>query len=118
MSDAPPAESSGPAPALKSDALLTASGLKGIPLALLGVIAELPSRYGPERLAASAGDDRVGLAGWVIDRVLGREAEVDVDAARDAIAHLCGLGLVRLTPERKLEVSPKGRETWLKQRPV
>jgi hypothetical protein len=95
-----------------------ASRLAGIPLALLGVIAELPSRYGPERLAASVGEDRVGLAGWVVDRVLGREAEVDEDAARDAIASLCGLGLVRLTPERRLEASPEGREAWLTRRTV
>jgi hypothetical protein len=89
-----------------------------MPLTLLGVIAELPSRYGPERLAASVGEDRVGLAGWVVDRVLGSEAEVDEDAARDAIASLCGLGLVKLTPERRLEASPVGREAWLTRRPV
>lgn len=82
------------------------------------MIAELPSRYGPERLAASVGEDRVGLAGWVVDRVLGSEAEVDEDAARDAIASLCGLGLVKLTPERRLEASPVGREAWLTRRPV
>jgi hypothetical protein len=34
-----------------------------VSLALPGIIAELPSRYGPEQLAASAGEDRVGLAG-------------------------------------------------------
>lgn len=117
LSDAPAFESSPPVLTPAADASPPAHGLSGIPLALLGVVAELPSRYGPERLAASVGDDRVGLAGWVVDRVLGREAEVDEDAAREAIASLCGLGLVTLTPERKLEASPAGREAWLRCRP-
>ena len=50
--------------------------------------------------------------------MLGSEAEVDEDAAREAIASLCGLGLVKLTPERRLVASPEGREAWLLRRPV
>ena len=118
LSDAPVVERGDSAPTLTANAPPTARGLEGIPLALLGVIAELPSRYGPERLAASAGEDRVGLAGWVIDRVLGADAEVDEDAAREAIASLCSLGLVRLTPERRLEASAEGREAWDRCRPL
>jgi hypothetical protein len=90
----------------------------GLPLALLGVIAELPARYGPERLAASVGEDRVGLAGWIIDRVLGAEAEVDEEAAMEAIADLCVRGVVRLTQARRLEASPAGREIWDGRKPV
>lgn len=86
-------------------------------LALLGIIAELPSRYGPEQLAASVGEDRVGLAGWIIDRVLGREADVDADTARNEIAGLCESGLVVTTPTRGLEVSEEGRSLWLKMKP-
>jgi hypothetical protein len=118
LSDAPKVEGKGSAPTPAADPSTTEHGLSGIPLALLGVIAELPSRYGPERLAASVGEDRVGLAGWVVDRVLGSEAEVDEDSAKEAIASLCGRGLVRLTPERRLEASPEGREAWLRRRPV
>lgn len=122
LSDAPFAEGSPAAPTPKAAVPPavppTVDGLKGVPLALLGVIVELPARYGPERLAASVGEDRVGLAGWVIDRVLGDRAEVDEDAAREAIASLCGLGLVGLTPERRLEASEEGRQTWLAHRPV
>jgi hypothetical protein len=122
LSDAPGVEGGGPRPTLQAETLQaeappSARGLSGIPLALLGVIAELPSRYGPERLVASAGEDRVGLAGWVIDRVLGPEAEVDEDAAREAIAALCASGLVRLTPERRLEATPEGRGAWRVGRP-
>jgi hypothetical protein len=91
---------------------------KGAALALLGVIVEVPSRYGPERLAASVGEDRVGLTGWVVDRVLGDEAEIDEDVAKEAIAHLCASGLARLTADRRLEASAEGRETWLRRKPA
>jgi hypothetical protein len=71
LSDAPAAVSSPSTPTPAVAAPPEATSLAGI---LLGVIAELPLCYGPERLAASVGEDRVGLAGWVVDRVLGREA--------------------------------------------
>jgi hypothetical protein len=86
-------------------------------LALLGIIAELPSRYGPEQLAASVGEDRVGLAGWIIDRLLGPKADVDEETARNEIAGLCESGLVRTTPTRRLEASEEGRGLWLKMKP-
>lgn len=86
-------------------------------LALLGIIAELPSRYGPEQLAASVGEDRVGLAGWIIDRVLGEQADVDEATAKHEIAGLCESGLVVTTPMRRLEASEEGRGLWLKRKP-
>jgi hypothetical protein len=86
-------------------------------LALLGIIAELPSRYGPEQLAASVGEDRVGLAGWIIDRVIGEQADVDEETAMNEIAGLCERGLVGTTPMRRLEASEEGRGLWLKQKP-
>jgi hypothetical protein len=97
--------------------LPTGAEPSGASLALLGVIAELPARYGPERLAASVGEDRVGLAGWIIDRVLGEHAEVDEGSAREVIADLCGSGLVTLTSARRLEASRRGREIWLRRKP-
>lgn len=96
-----------------------ASGaLSDTALALLGIIAELPSRYGPEQLSASVGDDRVGLAGWIIDSVLGEEgAGLDDETARSHIAELCESGLVRITPTRRLEASESGRSVWLERKP-
>jgi hypothetical protein len=105
-------------PASEAEGLFAGVGPDGAALALLGVIVEVPSRYGPERLAASVGGDRVGLAGWVVDRVLGGEAEIDEDAAREAIAYLCASGLVKLTADRRLEASAEGREAWLTRRPA
>ena len=81
-------------------------------LALLGIVAELPSRYYPEQLAASVGGDRVGLAGWIIDRVLGRDADVDESLAKEEIAGLCRLGLLRITPTRRLEATESGQSFW------
>ena len=86
-------------------------------LALLGIITELPARYSPEQLAASVGEDRVGLAGWIIDRILGTEADVDEASAKIQIARLCEGGLVRITPTRRLEANECGRKIWRKQKP-
>src|ERR1043165_1080437 len=87
-------------------------------LALLGIITELPSRYGPNQLAASVGEDRGGLAGGIIDRVLGRGADLDESTAKIEIAGLCQRGLVRITPTRRLEANESGRGLWQKHKPV
>ena len=82
--------------------------------ALLGIISELPSRYSPEQLAASVGDDRVGLAGWIIDRLLGEDADLDESSAKMEIAGLCQRGLIRITPTRRLEAEESGSAVWRK----
>jgi len=87
-------------------------------LALLGIITELPSRYYPEQLAASIGEDRVGLAGWIIDRILGEDADLDEATAKIEIAGLCESGLVSITPTRRLEANETGRAVWQAHRPV
>lgn len=91
--------------------------LSAASLALLGIITELPSRYGPDQLAVSVGDDRVGLAGWIIDRVLGEDADLDESSAKNEIAGLCQRGLVRLTPTRRLEANESGRGVWQTYKP-
>lgn len=88
------------------------AGLSNTSLALLGIITELPSRYGPEHLVASVGEDRVGLAGWIIDRVLGEDADVDESTAKLSIADLCRHGLVKITPTRRLEANESGSTVW------
>src|SRR6185369_9039823 len=37
-------------------------------LSLLGIVTELSGRYSPEQLAVSVGSERIGLAGWIVDR--------------------------------------------------
>lgn len=96
-----------------SNVELSAAGL-----ALLGIITELPSRYYPEQLAASTGEDRVGLAGWIIDRILGEDADLDEATAKLEIAGLCESGLVRITGTRRLEASERGIDTWHIRRPL
>jgi hypothetical protein len=86
--------------------------LSAASLALLGIVSELPSRYGPEQLAASVGEDRVGLAGWIIDRVLGEDSDLDESSAKIEIARLCQRGLVRITGTRRLEADESGRAVW------
>ncbi len=87
------------------------------PTALLGIISELPSRYGPDQLAVSVGSERVGLAGWIVDSLLGRETDFDEDTARLAIADLIERQLIRFTTTRRLEATQKGLEVWLKIKP-
>lgn len=81
-------------------------------LALLGIIAELGGRYSPEHLAVSVGSERVGLAGWIIDRTLGTEADIDETSAKQAIAALCEQQLVRLSLTRRLEATLQGLQHW------
>ncbi|HEV2882328.1 MAG TPA: hypothetical protein VGX24_13690 [Pyrinomonadaceae bacterium] len=86
-------------------------------VALLGVVTELNGRYSPERLAVSAGSERVGLAGWIIDQVLGREADIDEDTAKLVIAELLERGLVNLDASRRLEATDAGARLWIQQKP-
>lgn len=89
-----------------------AKNLSGPAVALLGVLTELAGRYSPERLAASAGSERVGLAGWIIDRTLGAETDVDEDTVKLVVAELCERGLVRLDPARRLAATEAGARLW------
>jgi hypothetical protein len=91
---------------------LSNADLSTASLALLGIIAELPSRYSPGQLSVSVGDDRVGLAGWIIDRLLGQDADLDEASAKLEIAGLCQRGLVSITPTRRLEANESGRGIW------
>lgn len=82
-------------------------------LALLGVIAELPSRYYPEQLAVSVGSEqRVGVAGWIMDRTLGRDTDLDEETAKLEIADLLERHLVKITLMRRLEATAEGESLW------
>ncbi len=85
---------------------------------MLGVVTELAGRYSPDRLAVSAGSERVGLAGWLIDRALGPEADLDENAAKLALAELCERGLVRLNAARRLEATESGARLWQRHKPA
>ncbi|MBI1760057.1 MAG: hypothetical protein HYR56_01345 [Acidobacteria bacterium] len=86
--------------------------LETVSLALLGIIAELGGRYSPEHLAVSVGSERIGLAGWIIDRTLGAEADLDETSAKQAIGALCEQQLVRLSLTRRLEATTHGLQHW------
>ncbi|QQS45594.1 MAG: hypothetical protein IPM66_16875 [Acidobacteriota bacterium] len=87
-------------------------GLAPLAAALLGIVAELDGRYSPEQLTASVGSERIGLAGWLIDRHLGSDADVDDRMARQAIEDLCAGGLVRISDSRRLEATTEGRQAY------
>lgn len=79
---------------------------------LLGIVTELPSRYSPDQLSVSLGAERVGLAGWIVDNRLGRDAELDEETVKISIADLCERGLLRITETRRLEATERGMEIW------
>jgi hypothetical protein len=81
-------------------------------LALLGIITELPSRYHPDQLTVSVGSDRVGLAGWIIDRTLDSDTGLDEETAKAGIADLHDQELIKVTPTRRLEATGKGANLW------
>lgn len=89
------------------------SNLSETAIALLGIITELPTRYSPDALAAStSGSERVGLAGWIIDRRLGKDAEPDEEEVKMTINSLCEEKLVRITDTRRLESTGAGERLW------
>lgn len=82
-------------------------------VALLGIITELPTRYSPDSIAVSVGGERAGLAGWIIDRRLGEDAEPDEESVKLAIARLCDDGLVKISESRRLEATKNGVSLWM-----
>jgi hypothetical protein len=86
-------------------------------LALLGIVTELDGRYSPEQLAASVGSERIGLAGWIVDRVLGLDEDIEENAAKEQIAALCETKLIQISPSRRLEATAEGARTWQQNKP-
>ncbi|HQR35691.1 MAG TPA: hypothetical protein PLK30_23335 [Blastocatellia bacterium] len=93
------------------------SDLSPAGLALLGIIAELSGRYSPEQLAVSVGGERIGLAGWIVDRILGKDEDVDELTAKHEITTLCERGLIEISLSRRLEVAPSGIRLWKLSKP-
>jgi hypothetical protein len=95
-------------PAADLSAKISAAGL-----AILGVIAKLPERYSPDQLAVSTGaDNRVGITGWILDRTLGRESDVDESTVKLLIAQLNEHGLIEVMDGRRLQATAKGEQLW------
>jgi DNA polymerase III epsilon subunit-like protein len=105
-------------PKVTEDEARDTEELSAIASALLGVVVEMSGRYSPERLAASAGSERVGLAGWIIDQRLGSETDIDEETAKLELAELCESGLIRLSMARRLEATEAGMNLWQQIRPT
>lgn len=81
-------------------------------LALLGIVTELSGRYSPEQLAVSVGSERIGMAGWIVDRMLPGEEDIDETTAKQEIAALSDRGLIQISLSRRLEATSDGKEIW------
>lgn len=118
LSDASPRIKAG-ATIEKPQARLSASNeLSPAAMALLGIVTELSGRYSPEQLAVSVGSERIGLAGWIIDSVLGGDEELDEATAKQEIATLSELGLIQISLSRRLESALVGVEIWQLNKPA
>jgi len=100
--------------AIESRETVSEKDLSDISLALLGIVAELPTRYSPDALAVSAGSERVGMAGWIIDRRLGAQADLDEETIKLAIADLCARQFVQINETRRLIATDEGKSRWRK----
>jgi hypothetical protein len=92
-------------------------GINPAALSLLGIIVELSGRYIPEQLIASVGAERVGLAGWIVDRLLGFDADLDESTAKEEIVFLREEGLVLINSTRRLEATTTGESLWQQRKP-
>ncbi|MGH9802957.1 MAG: ribonuclease D [Blastocatellia bacterium] len=103
----------------KTEAVQIVSGdLSLTALALLGIVTELSGRYSPEQLAVSVGSERIGMAGWIVDRVLpGEEEDIDQAMAKQEIAALSERGLIQISLSHRLEATTGGAEIWLQNKP-
>ncbi len=108
------AETTPPAPRSLAEEIISETELNSLAAALLGIAAELPTRYSPDSLAASLESVRTGLAGWIIDQRLGQDAELDEETIKLAIAELCERKLMHLTATRRLEATETGINLWQK----
>lgn len=88
------------------------SDLSPTGLALLGIVAELSGRYSPEQLAVSVDGERIGLAGWIVDHILGNDEDVDELTAKQEITALCERDLIKISLSRRLEVTTSGIKLW------
>ena len=84
--------------------------LRAVGASILGIVTELPTRYGPDQLSVSLGSERVGLAGWIADNRLGRDVELDEETVKMTIADCCERGLLRMTETRRLEATEAGTQ--------
>lgn len=93
---------------------LAENELNAVASSILGIVTKLPLRYSPDRLSVSLGADRVGIAGWIVDKRLGRDAELDEETIKIMIADLCERGLMQITDRGRLEATEAGTQIWRK----
>lgn len=98
--------------AIQSRETVPEKDLSDLSLALLGIVSELPTRFSPDALAVSVGSSRVGMAGWIIDRRLGADADLDEETVKRAIADLYERQFVQMNETRRLIATSEGIKCW------
>ncbi|GAC1401492.1 MAG: hypothetical protein NVSMB56_16590 [Pyrinomonadaceae bacterium] len=117
-SDSPTGTSQSVKPFAAGQVSSSEANLNASSLALLGIITELPTRYSPDQLAVSIGSERIGLAGWIVDRLLGTDVDLDETVVKLEVAELCARDLVRITATRRLEATAEGARLWRQSKAI
>lgn len=78
--------------------------------AILSIINKLPTRFSPEQLAVSVGIDWIGVAGWIIDSLMGSDTDLDVASARLILAELFDQKLIELSETGRLLATKTGTD--------
>lgn len=109
-----PEVNSVPNQTIQSNEIAAKKGLSDLQQALLGIVTELPTRFSPDALTVAVGSERSGLAGWIIERRLGTDADLDQESVKMAIAELCAEQLVQINETRRLIATSEGAKLWQK----
>lgn len=94
------------------------TGIALLGLAALGLVVKKPHYYSPTGLIVAIGKERSGLAGWIINTILGEDAEIEAQEAQQAITGLLTQGLLRLDEYARCEASQAGSELWQASKPT
>ncbi|MBS1812355.1 MAG: hypothetical protein JST84_29590 [Acidobacteria bacterium] len=108
---APPQIAEAPA-AVDTVDLSLPEGISLIGLAALGLVAKKPHYYSPSALVVAIGNERSGLAGWIVRAFLGEDADIEEADAQLSIANLMAQGVMTLDSFRRCEITPAGDELW------
>ncbi|MFN7929109.1 MAG: hypothetical protein U0Y68_14420 [Blastocatellia bacterium] len=86
-------------------------------LAALGLVVKKPHYYSPTSLLVAIGQERSGLADWIVRGLLGDAAEVEDGEAQLAITNFLLRGLLVLDAYRRCAASPAGAALWQATKP-
>ncbi len=87
-------------------------------LAALGLVVKKPNYYSPASLVVAIGKERSGLAGWIVNTLVGEQVEIEEREAQQIIAKFLTRGWLTLDSYARCEASPAGHDLWHLAKPT